>query len=171
MHSIPKDYRSLLRTPRHIEISPVSGGQLWYNGIKTNLQRIFSKLDEDIHVALNVNVDGIPLFKSSQRCFWPILASIHGSYLMKINVNCQMNWTCSCSMLGMPHIQPMVIAIWNGTSKPNDVNEYLRKFVDELNEILEFGVTINNKHIDVYLRCFICDTPARSFLKGLKKFN
>lgn len=66
----------------------------------------------------------------------------------------------------MDHIQPMVIAIWSGLSKPNDVNEYLRRFVNELNEILEHGISINNKQIVVSLRCFVCDTPARSFLKG-----
>lgn len=94
IHTLPNDYRSLLRTPRHIEISPAGGGKLWYNSIRTNLETIFSKLDEDIEVALNINVDGIPLFKSSQRCFWPILASIHGDYLLKMKVSSQMNRTC-----------------------------------------------------------------------------
>lgn len=80
LHSLPNDYRSLLHTPRQIEISQVGGGQLWYNGIATNLQNIFSKLNEDITIGLNFNMDGLPLFKSSQRCFWPILASINGKY-------------------------------------------------------------------------------------------
>lgn len=57
MHSLPNDYRSLLRTPRHIEISEVGGGQLWYNGIATNLRNIFSKLNEDITIGLNFNMD------------------------------------------------------------------------------------------------------------------
>lgn len=87
MNELPNDYRSLLRTPRFIEISSVGGGQMWYNGIATNLKNIFSKLSEDITIALNFNMDGLPLFKSSQRCFWPILGSIHGDLnIMKFNV-------------------------------------------------------------------------------------
>lgn len=80
MDSLPKDYRSLLRTPRFIEISTDAGGQMWYRGIETNLRNIFSNLNENIEIALNFNIDGLPLFKSSQCCFWPILSSIQGSY-------------------------------------------------------------------------------------------
>lgn len=78
MNNLPKDFRALVRTPRNLEISTVGGGQQWYNGIKTNLQNIFPKLSEDMEISLKFNMDGLPLFKSSQRCFWPILASIHG---------------------------------------------------------------------------------------------
>lgn len=71
--------------------------------------------------------------------------------------------------LGMPEIQPMVVAIWCGpTSKPSNCNEYLRKFVTELNELLEQGLLINDHHINVSFRCFLCDTPARAFIKGMK---
>lgn len=68
----------------------------------------------------------------------------------------------------MPHIQPMIIAIWCGSaSKPTDLNQYLRPFVDELKNLLSNGVEINGHQVTVYFRCCICDTPARSFIKGL----
>lgn len=81
MHSLPNDYRSLLSTPRYINITEVGGGHMWYNGIATNLRNIFKKLNEDITIHLNFNMDGLPLFKSSKNCFWPILASIQGKYV------------------------------------------------------------------------------------------
>lgn len=64
----------------------------------------------------------------------------------------------------------MVIAIWCGESKPI-LNEFLRPFVDELNELLRHGVMINGFQIKVFVRCFICDSPARAHIKGTVNFN
>lgn len=67
----------------------------------------------------------------------------------------------------MPHIQPMVIAIWCGPySKLTNLNDFLQPFVNEMSEILSDGIIVNDHHISVKFRCFICDTPARSFIKG-----
>lgn len=75
--NLPNDYRTLLNTPRSVEITSVGGGRLWYNGIEKNLRIVFSNLKEDKSIALTFNVDGLPLFKNSKRCFWPILATVH----------------------------------------------------------------------------------------------
>lgn len=75
---LPADYRTLLNTPRNIQLSSIANGQFWYNGIAKNLEFIFSNLDRDINISLNFNVDGLPLFNSSKKTFSPILCSIHG---------------------------------------------------------------------------------------------
>lgn len=72
---------------------------------------------------------------------------------------------------GLPQIKPMVISVWCGESKPNDLSEYLDLFVTELDFLLSNGIYINGKRIIILLRCFICDTPARSFIKGNLKVN
>lgn len=77
---LPKDSRSLCKTPRRIELIPMGDGQYWHHGLATNLQRIFSKCDQDTTIKLNFNVDGVPLFKSSGTEFWPILANIHSKF-------------------------------------------------------------------------------------------
>lgn len=61
----------------------------------------------------------------------------------------------------------MIIAIWCGNGKPTVLNDFLIPFVDELNEILLNGVLVNEFQIIITVRCFICDTPARAFIKGL----
>lgn len=76
--SLPKDSRTLLKTPRFIPIENVADGQYWYNGIENCLKNIFGKLTSNITLKLNFNFDGLPLFKSSPISFWPILANIHG---------------------------------------------------------------------------------------------
>lgn len=69
--------------------------------------------------------------------------------------------------LDMPNIRPIVISIWCGIQKPNNLDEYLSPFVNELNSLLENGIIVNGYHICIEIRCFICDSPARAFLKGI----
>lgn len=65
------------------------------------------------------------------------------------------------------NIAPMIISIWLGDSKPSNLNEYLREFVTELNKIVRNGVDVNGHLIRILIRAFICDSPARSFIKGI----
>lgn len=68
---------------------------------------------------------------------------------------------------GMPDIKPMVIGIWCGIGKPSNLTEFLQPFVEDLNKIIRNGIIINDNQIELVVRCFLCDSPARSFLKGL----
>lgn len=79
--SIPKDARALMKTPRTVRTENVSQGQYWHNGLLNCLQKIFVGLASNLTIELNINIDGLPLFKSSPTEFWPILANIHGLYI------------------------------------------------------------------------------------------
>lgn len=87
MKTLPKNHRTLQRTPTNIEINEVAGGKLWYNGLTKCLKNIFLTLDRDITIQLNFNIDGLPIFNSSKLCFYPILASIHGTTVMYFEFN------------------------------------------------------------------------------------
>lgn len=76
--SLPRDYRTLLRTPINVNIVELAGGQFWYNGIANSLQSIFRSLSRDLEIRLTFNIDGLPLSRSSKQTFYPILGSIHG---------------------------------------------------------------------------------------------
>lgn len=75
---LPKDPSTFLRTPKSIDIENIANGQFWYKGITDNLARIFGTIDTNMDVELNFHVDGLQLFNSSSKQFWPILAQIHG---------------------------------------------------------------------------------------------
>lgn len=60
----------------------------------------------------------------------------------------------------------MVISIWCGQGKP-DLHAFLNPFVSELNHILSNGIKINNYELKVSILGFVCDSPARAFLKGI----
>lgn len=89
-------------------------------------------------------MDGLPLFNSSTYQFWPIFGTI----------------------FEFPQIKPFVIAIWSDEGKPL-VNEFLKEFVEELKLIMRNGVKIKNFMIQVEIKVFILDTPARAFIKGV----
>lgn len=124
------------------------GSKFVYFGMTEQLQRL---VNPDIHntkiLKLQFNVDGLPLYKSSPKEFWPIL----GKVFFEPDV-----------------YEPFVIAVYCGAGKPKCVKEYLDEFVTELNQLLENGIVIEKSKFDVECMCFICDKPARSFLKGTK---
>ena len=53
----------------------------------------------------------------------------------------------------------------------NSVTDYLMDFVFELRQLLKNGFIYNGKHITITVKSFLCDAPARSFLKGITSHN
>lgn len=78
---LPKDSRTFMSTPTNVEIVNLTKGQMWYRGISNNLKHIFNKINDDISIYLDFNFDGVPLYKSSTKCFWPIITSIRGELI------------------------------------------------------------------------------------------
>ncbi|XP_065643005.1 uncharacterized protein LOC136074598 [Hydra vulgaris] len=143
---LPKDSRTLLQTPLAIQVQEKCGGQYIYFGLTKCLQNAINHdICSDV-LNLQINVDGIPLFRSSKRQFWPILSAVN-------------------------HNSPMIVALYQGNSKPNSVNEFLKDFIDEYKFLKCNGVTHNGKNYTVILHSVICDAPARSFLKNIVGHN
>lgn len=80
LNFLPKDTRTLLGTPTNVPIQILTNGKLWYNGVKTCLENALDKISCNILITLDWNFDGLPIAKSSNMQFWPILASIRGMY-------------------------------------------------------------------------------------------
>ncbi|XP_052085169.1 uncharacterized protein LOC127722322 [Mytilus californianus] len=143
-HRVPKDSRTLLKTPRHIDINKKCGGDHIYLGIESGILKILTQnarhFTRNNELLLDFNIDGVPLFKSSNTQFWPIL--------------------CSLSKY-----EPFKVALYCGNSKPNSVQAYLSDFLGELENLKTHGITFNEILYTVKLNAFICDAPARSFIK------
>lgn len=145
--TLPLTARTLISTGQHtFAIQNVAGGEYVHFGIMNSLRRYESKLLnlDDKSLNLHINVDGLPLFRSSSTQLWPILGLVVGIQ------------------------KPFIIGAFCGRSKPSDVNSFLSNFVNEAIALHDQGFMINDVQFQVQVSCFICDAPARSFLKQTK---
>ncbi|XP_065641167.1 uncharacterized protein LOC136073496 [Hydra vulgaris] len=139
---LPNDVRTLLNTPRSVEVKVKCGGEYIYFGLQKCILKILNKLSNINKIDLVVNIDGFPLYKSSSVEIWPIL--------------CQF----SISL-------PFSVAIFCGNAKPSSESEFLEDFLEELTSLSFNGVEHAGKHYPVSLKYFCCDAPARQFLKSI----
>ncbi|KAG1676297.1 hypothetical protein GQR58_014382 [Nymphon striatum] len=150
---LPKDPRTLLKTKTSYDVANVGGGFYHHFGIETSVMSEIQTNSQveilDIQsVCLELNVDGLPLFKSSNTQFWPILGRIVKPYESK----------------------PFPIGIFSGDSKPSSIKDFLQNFVDEMIILRDTGIKIpeTDHSIRVEISCVICDTPVRAFVKQAK---
>ena len=123
-------------------------GEFAYLGIKKGLELcVNTNLHNNNLIELDFNIDGVRLRKSSSKQLWPILCKIH--YIPNI-------------------YKPFTVSLFYGNGKPKSLDEYMYPFVKELNELLSKGIIIKSKQFNIAVRSFICDTPARSFIKNVK---
>lgn len=140
---LPNDSRTLLSTPRSINIETMGTGEYWYNGLEKSLREVYKNLHEPLTIELLFNIDGLPIFRGSPIEFWPILCAVHGN----------------------KNINPFTIAVYSGHGKP-PLKPYLEPFVNELNKLLTNGIIINEFLLKIRIKCFVCDTPARNYILG-----
>ncbi|XP_018018926.1 uncharacterized protein LOC108675428, partial [Hyalella azteca] len=148
--NFPSDSRTLLKTKSSIEIDKFDRGKFKYFGIANGIQEQFRDSEiltlfaNECPIELSFNIDGLPLYKSSNISFWPILGVIDRTDNF-----------------------PFVVAIWCGKSKP-DCREFLEKFSLELKDLLINGLVFKGSHFCVKVSKFVCDAPARAFVKQCK---
>ena len=147
---LPRDPRTLLQTPREISVETKFGGDYFYLGIERELaKKVQSNKGLDSRIRLTVNIDGMPLFKSSNKSLWPILGLI-----VDDKEEC-----------------PFPIAIFYGVGKPNDCTGFLKDFLIEYRELITHGFTVNKVKYSIEIVSIICDAPARQYLKSIKAHN
>ncbi|XP_016521655.1 uncharacterized protein LOC107834578 [Poecilia formosa] len=149
---LPKDSRSLLSTPKTCEVKEMGHGIYYHFGLAKALTL---QLLNDSHLSvdtltLRVNIDGLPLFKSSKMELWPILAMIKE----------------------FPKSGVVIVGLYAGVTKPDCVTKYLKEFIEDLKSVTQEGLNYRGKHFNVALPdAFICDAPARAFFKCIKSHS
>ncbi|XP_051165237.1 uncharacterized protein LOC127289165 [Leptopilina boulardi] len=149
---LPKSAKTFLGTStaeyeiQEMADSDGSMGEYVYFGIKNGLEEC---IDPNVHtkstIFLQINADGIALSKSGVKGFWVLSGKVY----YKPDV-----------------YKPFPILIYSGNSKPADVSEFLKDFIEEINILQSRIIMIANNLFKIRIHCFICDTPSRAFLKG-----
>ncbi|XP_071581912.1 uncharacterized protein [Temnothorax nylanderi] len=151
MDGLPLRSKTILHTPRTLNILSLDNGSYTHIGIGKNLLKVLSDLNENVTETLkiDVNIDGIPIYKSSGICLWPIL------------IRC----------LNIKNKNPFVVGIFTGTGKPKPLDLFLQEFLIELNVLSTNGFLYNGQQIKIKVNAFICDAPARAYLKCCASHN
>lgn len=91
-------------------VKNIAGGSYIHIGILSQLNKMSLVIQLPKNIILDINIDGLPLYKSSKTQLWPIL-------LRGINIRSE---------------PVFPIGIFLGKSKPSSCDEFLHKVVDEL---------------------------------------
>lgn len=146
---LPKSYKTLLRTPYIVSLEIVGTGLMWHKKIRSNIEERIDHqyLTDNGQIVMDVNIDGIPLYKDSTKQFWPILGKFVGQKY------------------------PFIVGVYCGRGKPSDLEAYLHKYIVEVAELTENGYERNGTIFSFCIRNYILDAPARSFVKQCVPHN
>ena len=96
---------------------------------------------------ISLNIDGIPLFKSTNKSLWPVLCVIH-----------------------IEPQQVFPVALTFGQSKPTNL-DFLSDTIQDLNHLIQHGLQCTDRNVPVKLRAVFCDAPAKAMVKAVKQFS
>ncbi|XP_047141047.1 uncharacterized protein LOC124816073 [Hydra vulgaris] len=103
-----------------------------------------ASISNDIH--LIVNLDGLPLFKSSNTQLWPLL----------------------CQFGSKP---PFPVAFFCDKQKSNSYMEFLGQFLEKFKMLSENSLVYKDDFFNVRIKFWTCGAPARAFIKCKKPHN
>ena len=151
---LPNDSRTLLKTPRKNDNEQMGEGYFKYFGLENQILLYFKKFDISTQITnildVEINTDGINI-NDNRKCFWPILINF------KNNINILQ--------------EPLLIACYEGNSKPESSNDFLSQFVREFKKLKEDGFIYKNKKFFLNAYSINCDSPARAFITCSRGHN
>ena len=149
---LPATARTLLQTPKTVETDIASGMEYVYLGVHEQLLKAYktckANIDDADSIHLALNIDGIPLHKDTSKSLWPIL--------------------CSITNASPVHVFP--VALTYGPSKPSNL-DFLQDTIRDLGNVMTDGLLVDEKAIQVHLKCIVCDAPAKAMVKGTKLYS
>jgi hypothetical protein len=143
-HNIPIDPRTILQTTN----TPIISKSFHHFSLKKGLLAKLKKglVDRNIlTIKIQFNIDGTSVFKTNSVDLWPILCRV----------------TNSLDSL------PFIVSIFAGKGKPPNLEDFLRPFLTELIQLQNEGLEFEDKFYSVEITSFVCDAPARQFLKAV----
>lgn len=100
--------------PNRPIVENIAGGSYMHIGMPCHLKRIAEVIKLPKNISIDVNIDGLPLFKSSKTQLWPILIRI----------------------TNVESLPVFPVGVFVGKSKPATCEEFLAKFIDEFSSII-----------------------------------
>ena len=139
----------MLRIPRYTTLIDVAPGKYYHFGLEEGL---LSSVEEigcwPEKLEFDINIDGLPLTKSSNSQFWVLQGNVVG-----LN-------------------SPFAIGIYHGYTKPSSAKILFEPFIQDYRRLQENCIDIgNDRKVPVSLRCIVCDAPAKAFVLNTTSHN
>ena len=152
LRNLPKTARTLLRTNREVTTVRIGPMEVIHVDIAETLQRHLRQYPrqviQDLEVLhISLNADGIPVYNSTNKNFWPLLCSIN---------------------LSPKVVFPLMLSY--GPPKPKTA-DFLIPTINSLQNVLENGLHFEDRLIRVVIDAVIADAPARALLKGTISYS
>ena len=152
VEGLPASARTLLKTPRDIEVQQLTGGQYYHFGIEASIDYALLQCDVNLEAGgvlqLQINIDGLPINNSNNDHLWPILGIVEYKDYRS---------------------NPFCIGTFYSTnSKAGVVQEFLHDFIQEYLHVHRVGLTVRGVCMNINLSAIICDAPAMAFVKEIK---
>jgi hypothetical protein len=123
VESFPKDSRTLFKTLRTVKVVDIGGGQLYHFGISSCIRQALLSGTEAFFlpkltyldgvenlITITVGIDLLPISKSSNLKFWPILGYVDQAMDSAV----------------------YLISLFYGNPKPSSIHEFLLPFIEEM---------------------------------------
>lgn len=145
-----------MKTPKTHVISNIGNGFYIHLGLENMIFPILKKFHTLINtpnkvLKIGINLDGLPLSRSSKSQLWPILIDF-----------------TNCNLLSK-YVLP--IGIFHGNTKPKSIHEFFNPFITDLLTLLNNGINVDGYIYQFEVGHVVCDSPAKSFLLNVKSFN
>jgi hypothetical protein len=119
------------------EVASLSGGSYIYFGVHVGLTQMLTDKENELQATqvleLAMNIDGVPLFRSSSYSLWPVL----------------------CSVVNIKTPSVFVVALYGGKSKPSNL-DFLSDTIQELNKLITEGISMHGKQFKIILKYCVC---------------
>lgn len=155
---LPVHSRTLLGTKTDLELEKLAGGDYIHISVQHALPLALKQAlvsPEQLlssTLKLQLNIDGVPIFGSSNYSVWPILAKVVEPVTTKV----------------------FAVGMFGGNKKPQPFNEYLQGIVNELSSINAAGgifLDITNSRMPITVHNIVCDAAARCSVRNVRSFN
>lgn len=144
-HDVPKDSRTLKKTPRKLDITSTQHGRFLTIGFKATLTHFIKNHNfNGTTIEIDLGLDGVMLYANTTLDCWPILFRIVGTKAV------------------------YTYGIWAGKSKPKTSDELMEKYVRDFQLLSKMGFVCDGRNFIVKSRAFVMDSPAKSLALGIK---
>lgn len=141
----PRDARACVGSIRKVDSVQMGRGKYYNFGFIRALKAVLANVSlVGNSIRIQINVDGLPVGKSSSVVFWPILCrAFVDDYVSSV----------------------FIVGLYSGNAKPKLVSEFLNPFVDEFKQGCEQGITVGGKCYTLSIHSIVCDALARQYVK------